>query len=167
MGDATRVLPSLTQWYSSFASLHFTSPCSDVDSDEEEEEKTMDWVTLLSLNKQKPPKDLKRFMPNGDIHINVDNVRRFNEKCTSIITNLKAHADQQTSSSDANFSDRTMTKVVIRVFQKLEVGDLIKAFLDSVPDVVKAVLGADDLSPTDPLYLPLVDNNFQFMGCLY
>ncbi|RKK87656.1 hypothetical protein BFJ69_g408 [Fusarium oxysporum] len=55
-----------------------------------------------------------------------------------------------------------MTKVVIEVFQRLEIGDFTKAFLGSIPDVVKTVLGADEVLPTE--YLPLVDSSFKLWG---
>ncbi|KAG5811892.1 hypothetical protein H9Q74_000581 [Fusarium xylarioides] len=135
----------------------------DEDEDEEKEDK-IDWVTRLRISNQKPPKDLGHSMPNGDIPINENNVKRFNEKCVSIITNLKSFADQQTAHSNVNWSDRAMTKVVIRVFQRLELADLTHAFLDSVPDAVKTILGAPELLPTDLLYLPFVDSSFRLWG---
>ncbi|EWG48005.1 hypothetical protein FVEG_16227 [Fusarium verticillioides 7600] len=52
----------------------------------------------------------------------------------------------------------------MNVLQRLEVEDLTAAFLRSVPDVVKSVLGADNFSPTDLLYLPLVDGSFKLWG---
>ncbi|KAF5575772.1 hypothetical protein FPANT_11201 [Fusarium pseudoanthophilum] len=93
-----------------------------------DEEEVIDRATRLTRDKQKPPKDLSHFMPNGQIPINTANVQRFNEK------------------------------------YRLEVEDLTTAFLRSVPDVVKSVLGADNFSPTDLLYLPLVGSSFKLWG---
>ncbi|KAG9506019.1 hypothetical protein J7337_002993 [Fusarium musae] len=111
-----------------------TAPEQDVESDEEEEEITIDWAPRLRRDKQKPSSDLSHFVPNGQIAINAANVRRFNDK------------------------------FVMNVLQRLEVEDLTAAFLRSVPDVVKSVLGADNFSPTDLLYLPLVDGSFKLWG---
>ncbi|KAF5988097.1 hypothetical protein FCOIX_681 [Fusarium coicis] len=105
-----------------------------LESDEEEEEITIDWATRLRLDKQKPPRDLSHFVPNGQIVINAANVRRFNDKC------------------------------VMNVLQRLKVEDITTKFLRNVPDVFKSVLGADNLSPTDLLYLPLVDGSFKLWG---
>ncbi|EWG48006.1 hypothetical protein FVEG_16228 [Fusarium verticillioides 7600] len=79
-----------------------TAPEQDVESDEEEEEITIDWAPRLRRDKQKPSRDLSHFVPNGQIAINAANVRRFNDKCTSILTNPKAFADQQIPHSDGN-----------------------------------------------------------------
>ncbi|SCV26553.1 uncharacterized protein FFB14_01121 [Fusarium fujikuroi] len=52
-----------------------TATEQDVDPDEgKEEEDNIDWVTRLRISKQKPPKDLSPFMPNGQIAINAANV---------------------------------------------------------------------------------------------
>lgn len=103
-------------------------------------------------------------MHNGQIAINAANVQRFNNKCTSIITNLKAFADQQDQQdlqAGTTFADRVMTQVATKVFRRLEVQDLTTAFLRSVADVVKTVLGANEVLPTDLLYLPLVDSSLK------
>jgi hypothetical protein len=42
-----------------------TASEQDVESDEEEEEITIDWATRLRLDKQKPHRDLSNFVPNG------------------------------------------------------------------------------------------------------
>jgi hypothetical protein len=52
----------------------------------------------------------------------------------------------------------------MNVLQRLKVEYLTTTFLRSVPDVFKSVLGADNLSPTDLLYLPLVDSSFKLWG---
>ncbi|CVK93247.1 hypothetical protein FPRO06_02922 [Fusarium proliferatum] len=65
----------LNQIIEEIIDLSDTATEQGVDPDEgKEEEDNIDWVTRLRISKQKPPKDLSPFMPNGQIAINAANV---------------------------------------------------------------------------------------------
>jgi hypothetical protein len=117
---------------------------SEIDGDKE-----IVWVTRLRQNTNAPPTDMTPFMPNGHITVNLEHKKNFSIKAREILREPKSGADMHDIAEDTTFQDRELVPGVHRLLRRLELEDMAKAFLDSVPDVVQSSVYVDALTHRD------------------
>jgi hypothetical protein len=103
-------------------------------------------------------------MPNGHITVSLEHKKNFSIKAREIPRELKSWGDIQDIAEDTTFQDRELVPGVHRLLQRLELEDLAKEFLDSVPDIVQSILGREDLQASHLLDLLIVVTKFNFWG---